>query len=1030
MKIIHLSDFHLNKGVLESNHKRILDALIKDMEQFEIGDDSILIFSGDFLNCGGKNMNSLEENNFNVFKRLVFDPIYEKFPNLKNRTFFCAGNHDIDRSAVKTTHKVIKESLIRDEKNRQQIYKELRKDNIVGFEKYNEFVSEFYINFKENKDISNLESNFSFDLNENKVGVSSLNSSFLCYDDNDHGNILIFEEQIKESIGLIDGCDVKIAILHHPISFLHKSESEKVEELLQKKYDLVFLGHTHKQKEFYYKTLIGSCFFSIGKSLNGEEDEKIDYTNGYSILEYTPNQKIRAILRKYNHLGEKFIPNSDYGDENGIFEIDINKNINNKNINNQNINELKISASFRKYLNDVGANLTHKDKQIINLDDIFIYPYLEQYNISDSSDEEKVFINSEKLLNEIKEEEIKIVLLGEDSSGKTSLCKKAFEVFFNKGTFFPILINGDDIKKIETKSLEKLKNILLSEQYESEKIPASRKPLLIIDNFNESKLDTKNKRLFIKNLIKENFPFILVWDEFLTLNEVCGTAISEVDIYEILPLGIEYRYKLIQKWIELSDFTNEEEKTRLKYELRKLVDLIIGKNLVPSYPLYILTILQTTELLPNQNLEQSTFGHYYDVLIRLALGKNIDNKEIEKYYSYLSELSFYLFKQNIKSLNEDEFIAFNKYFKDNYKINTSFVDTREKLVSSDIINMTSNTYKFRYDYIYYYFLGKYLADNLDEENIKSTIISIADTLYNTHSANTYLFLSHHTKSMFVIETIVKTAKKLFEDEKVATFSDDINQVNELINQTSQNLVLDISKSYIENKEEELKEQDKNTINSEEYNSIDYISKINKVFKTIEILGLILKNRYASLKEDKKYNIAEEVYLLGLRTTSTIFKTLIEGEEFLKNDLIKIIGTERTFSKMEQEQLAKRIIFNIYYMTAYAIIKRISNSIATKDLELTFSDIENKYQGNNAIGLIDIANKFEYSPQFPFKNVEKLISQFKNNKFPFFLLRRLSYNYLRIFPMNISEKQRICEKLDISIDSQRRIQKSSKIKKRK
>ena len=902
MKIIHISDFHLNKGILASNHKRILDALIKDMEQFEIGDDSILIFSGDFLNCGGKNMNSLEENNFNVFKSLVFDPIYEKFPNLKNRTFFCAGNHDINRGAIKTTHKVVKENLIKEGRYRQEIYKELRSNNVVGFEEYNKFVLEFYTNFKGDKCISNLESNFSFDLNECKVGISSLNSSFLCYDDNDRGNILIFEEQIKESIEFIGECDVKIAMLHHPISFLHESESEKIEELLQKEYDLVFLGHTHKQKEFYNQTLTGSCFFSIGKSLNGEENENIDYTNGYSILEYTPNQKIKVNLRKYNHLGEKFIPNSDYGDEKGIFEIDINKNINN-----QNIDELKISASFRKYLNDVGVNLTHKDKQIINLDDIFIYPYLEQYNISDSSDEEKVFINSEKLLNEIKEEEIKIVLLGEDSSGKTSLCKKAFEVFFNKGTFFPILINGDDIKKIEAKSLEKLKNILLSEQYESEKIPASRKPLLIIDNFNESKLDTKNKRLFIKNLIKENFPFILVWDEFLTLNEVCETAISEVDIYEILPLEIEYRYKLIQKWIELSDFNNEVEKTRLTYELEKLVDLIIGKNLVPSYPLYILTILQTTELLPNQNFEQSTFGHYYDVLIRVALGKNINNKEIEKYYSYLSELSFYLYKQNIKSLDENKFITFHKNYITNYKIKTSLVDTIKKLVSCDIIYAIGDTYKFRYDYIYYYFLGKYLADNLDEENIKSTIVSIADTLYNTHSANTYLFLSHHTKSMFVIETIVKTAKKLFEDEKVATFSDDINQVNELINQTSQNLVLDISKSYIENKEEELKEQDKNTINSEEYNSIDYISKINKVFKTIEILGLILKNRYASLKEDKKYNIAEEVYLLGLRTTSTIFKTLIEGEEFLKNDLIKIIGTERTFSKTEQEQLAKYII---------------------------------------------------------------------------------------------------------------------------
>ena len=279
MKIIHLSDFHLNKEILASNHKRILDALIKDMEQFEIGDDSILIFSGDFLNCGGKNMNSLEENNFNVFKRLVFDPIYEKFPNLKNRTFFCAGNHDIDRSAIKATHKAVKESLIRDEKNRQQIYKELRNDNVVGFEKYNEFASEFYNNFEGDKDISNLESNFSFDLNGCKVGISSLNSSFLCYDDNDRGNILIFEEQIKESIELIGECDVKIAVLHHPIDFFHETEKEKIQKILEKEYDLVFVGHTHKVKQEFKQTLNGICFVSNGKSLNGDESEKIDYIN-------------------------------------------------------------------------------------------------------------------------------------------------------------------------------------------------------------------------------------------------------------------------------------------------------------------------------------------------------------------------------------------------------------------------------------------------------------------------------------------------------------------------------------------------------------------------------------------------------------------------------------------------------------------------------------------------------------------------------------------------------------------------------
>lgn len=549
MKIIYLSDFHLNKEILASNHKKILDALIKDMEQFEIGDDSILIFSGDFLNCGGKNMNSLEENNFNVFKRLVFDPIYEKFPNLKNRTFFCAGNHDIDRSAIKATHKAVKESLIRDEKNRQQIYKELRNDNVVGFEKYNEFASEFYNNFEGDKDISNLESNFSFDLNGCKVGISSLNSSFLCYDDNDRGNILIFEEQIKESIELIGECDVKIAILHHPISFLHESESEKIEELLQKEYDLVFLGHTHKQKEFYYQTLIGSCFFSIGKSLNGEEDEKIDYTNGYSILEYTPNQKIRAILRKYNHLGEKFIPNSDYGDENGIFEIDINKNINNKKE-----KTLEISDDFKIFLNDAGVDFTHKYKEKITLKDIYVFPNLESFNTPNSSEEEiRTIIKSKELLNNINNSKSnRIVILGDKSSGKSSFCKVCFQEIFEKENFYPIFIQGEEIKDL--KRIEKLKNRLLNEQYSSSKIPISKKAFLIIDDFNNTKIRPEYLKKFLKDLIESDFSFILIWDEYLTLNDIFDSLISKMDVYEILPFGRKDRYDLIKKMVRFKRY--------------------------------------------------------------------------------------------------------------------------------------------------------------------------------------------------------------------------------------------------------------------------------------------------------------------------------------------------------------------------------------------------------------------------------------------------------------------------------------------
>lgn len=279
---------------------------------------------------------------------------------------------------------------------------------------------------------------------------------------------------------------------------------------------------------------------------------------------------------------------------------------------------------------------------------------------------------------------------------------------------------------------------------------------------------------------------------------------------------------------------------------------------------------------------------------------------------------------------------------------------------------------------------------------------------------------------------------LFEKEDILEFSSDISEINDLISKVSHNITLDISKSYRENKISDLEETekidtpklDKEIVEKEEdINIINYISDINKSFKTIEILGLILKNRYASLKAEPKLEIAQQVYFLGLRTTSTIFKTLLEGEEILKNDLIKIIGEERTLSRFEKEELAKKIMFNMYYVTAYTIIKRISNSIATKDLEPTFNDIRDKFPQNNAVSLIDISNKLEYSANFPFSDVDSLVSKLKTNKFPFFLLRRLSLNYLRMFPMKDKDKQKICSKLEIPINVQRQIEMQSKVRKR-
>ena len=70
---------------------------------------------------------------------------------------------------------------------------------------------------------------------------------------------------------------------------------------------------------------------------------------------------------------------------------------------------------------------------------------------------------------------------------------------------------------------------------------------------------------------------------------------------------LENRYDLIKKWLDLNDIG--KNKVSIPYGIEKIINQVIGKNLVPLYPFYILIILQTTELIPNEDFQESTLDH-------------------------------------------------------------------------------------------------------------------------------------------------------------------------------------------------------------------------------------------------------------------------------------------------------------------------------------------------------------------------------------------------------------------------------------
>lgn len=1035
IRILHLTDFHLNKKTLKDWDDFLKDPFLSKL--IEIKKDKsidLVLFTGDLIDKAGNDFGSVGDG-LETFKNKIISPILEKLELDISKFIICPGNHDINRHADKNfTELGLKGDLISIDKiNSFTDQKEDDYDGIKRIKEYKEFEFALY------KDVhEKLHSKFKFslklDINGKSIGISSLNSSWRCYGESDEKNILVGESQLNDNHNFIKSCDIKIALMHHQLDWLSDIESKTIKNHISAYYDLIFSGHVHQGDVQYVQNLTGSSLRIVSPSgLNQIRQSDRSYMNGFTLVDY--GEDIRCHFFKYNHDQRIFVDNTDICDK-GILKIDIEKALV-EDIENEKEN-LVLEEDFIIFLNDSGANFTHRSKTL-TLDDIYVAPFMEQFSLNEE-EEKNSSIRSESILKRILDKEIKnTIILGEENSGKTSFCKKIYKNALFIDNVVPIFIKGRDIKKVTQEDIDKLIKKEFRKQYKIDVDLKTKDLIVIIDDFNNCRLPQKSKKNFILSLYELSFQTVITWDEYFTLGELLESQVTVIDVYEILKFGGKKRLELIRKWVNLfeDEFEDDQSKEFHIKELLKIVNSVIGKNLIPSLPIYILTILQANELSSSTNLEHSTFGHYYDVLIKSALGQKIKaNSEIDKFYSYLSELSFFLYDNKTIETNESSFIKFHQKFVEKYRIKLSLREVIEILEECNLIEINGDLYKFKYKYIYFYFIGKYFSDNLENETIQNSVTELSNKLYQTESANIYIFLTHHSKSKFIINQILERARELFSDEVVIEFNSDVKAINNLIEQKVDNIGFEQNIEIIDSNDENnlgIKEVENEIDVNEE---IDSISKVNKSFKIIEILGYIIKNRYASLDGSDKSDLIEELYKLGLRSLTFLFNTLLEGEEYLKNEIIDLIKKDPNgaLTVREREELAKQFMFNLLYMVSYSIFKRISSSIGSKDLEMTFLDVKEKLSNgngdekNNAISLIDMAIIFEYSKSFPERDVKRLAEEIKNNPLAFNILRRLGINFMRMIPMKENEQQKASEILNISMKRQRVIGATSVIKK--
>ena len=715
----------------------------------------------------------------------------------------------------------------------------------------------------------------------------------------------------------------------------------------------------------------------------------------------------------------------------------------------------EIKEIFKKYLSDIEANFAHSKVDTLRLEDIYIAPDLRDLNNGKKTTTVKVN-NLDTLTNAIDIEGSKFAFLGNDSSGKSANCKYLFQKYFELG-LYPVLISGSDVSSnIRPEILQNLIEQKISEQYEVPfklSVIDNTRVVVIIDDFHKA---TKGKNRYwpvlMKNL-EDLFHHIIVTGNSLMPIENLNKqdAFKNFKLYAILEFGPKFRYDLVNKWNTIgieTRFLDHNELLRKNDAYISHIKAIIGKNYIPSYPFYLLSILQALESGNVQNPNYSIHGFYYEVLINDCFSKAIkDKKEISLYYNYLTQFCFYLFEQGVKDVSFEEFDAFHNTYCKKHDLSYRKETILETFDSAKLLYINSRVY-IKEKYVYYFFVARYIANEIaNKEEIKELITKMCYRVFRDEYASIIMFVTHLSKDNFIISELIKIADSLLPETNVAQLQDDIIGINELVESIPEQ-VLEIvtvddqrkeelqEEEELEKLEKELEEEKNNYDNfslDDDISSIDFFARITRALKTIDILGQVAKKHWGELNGEQKLSLVTTTYNIGLKTLDFYLQLLQRNSKDIVGHISQIIKEKHFKDKQSLEkgieEASRNFVFRLCLMSSFGITKRVSNAIGYDKLKNTF-DKALAAQPYNSVKLIDLAIKLGYSS---IATHVELIEEYKDNmdknKLSMVILQNIVIDHMYMFDTDYKTKSKICNKLGISVKEQLKIDQTSTVKKK-
>jgi hypothetical protein len=712
----------------------------------------------------------------------------------------------------------------------------------------------------------------------------------------------------------------------------------------------------------------------------------------------------------------------------------------------------EINPQFLRELNDPGTGFTHPRKAELKLDDLFIYPALSTESLKRLRRvlEGPKIIESEKVLRYVAATE-KVLILGGDKSGKTSLAHMLFLDLKRKHGLVPLLLKGTELKSTNERTIVDLIHATFEGQYYPDRLepymqlePSKR--VLIVDDWDKTRLNWKGQAAVLA-VIGTYFGKTIVFAgdvlRALALATRESDPFKDFEDSEIRQFGNVLRGKLIDRWEDLGRECTANEGTLVHeiHDAEKLIVTVLGKNLLPMYPLMILSVLQIAEAAKNADPQAGSYGALLEALIFKVLGKvSTGFPDFQTKIVFVSRLAFHLFKTRHHNVTKAEVQDLTDDYFSEYSIRLEAGSILSDLEEARIVHESGGNYYFSYTYYYYYFVARYLADNLrdskNQAHVRSVLEDMVDKVHSDEYSKILMFVVYRTQDADLIQRILRNARQIYAGHTPCDFERDVEFVNRLYKEAPKMLLpaTDVRENIEESRRRLDAAEDVPTDvvpiaqdDPVQYDEeLDDLLKTNIALKTLEIIGQVIRNFAGVLRKEEKVEIAREAYQLGLRTLNAVLRIGETNLEELRSYIAMLISEYKAFDAKKLEERTDLAVVYLTRRVAYSFVKKISYAVGHPILDQTYRDVLGEEGDRTSIRLVDLSIKLDHLSGFPQDDVMELSKRLKRkNFFSTAVLRDMVANHLYLFYVGEKTRQAVGKELGIETHSPRMMESGPK-----